>query len=617
MVKFILGVIVVVFTFWGVGSYRSQRLSVLANVNGEKILMESYRIAHANMLERYKQMFGGRIPEGFMDKLDLKQQVIDSLVNEILIRQTAQEMGILVSNEEIQTFVLSIPAFKNNGVFDQTQYERALRTSRLTPAVFETQIRQQILTERLRALLTSGLSVTEAEATDHYMYKNEEVDLSFASIGTSECKGEVNATEEDLASWYDLHRENYMTEPRIKLRYLIFKEADFREDVNVTDIRVQSYYNDYQNEYEVEERRSARHILLKIPQGVGEDEVEEIRKKTEKICEQIDGGEDFEKLAKEKSEDAGTAEKGGKLGLFGRGMMVKPFEDAAFSMKEGEVSKPVRSSFGWHIIKIEKIEPERVKSLEEVKDSIAAKLKVREARDVTWDKANQTYDEVIQLEGLDMYAEHNEIELESTEFFTQKRPGAVFGSDPELLKTIFALNSGELSSLLKVPQGVLIAEALDKKAPYVPGLEEVEKEAKSDYVLEKAVDLCRAKAEDLLEAAKKDGLDHACKEGSYEIRHTGLFKRTDRTAKDKLPLNVVQAGLSLHQGKIYPDEPAESGDRFYVLAFKGQKDADMTSFPEQKDAIIKDLLNQKRQTLFEDWLKHLRDKADFETVTNL
>lgn len=616
LIKFILGIIVIVFIFWGVGSFRSQRLDVLTKVNGEDILMESYRLAHSNMLDSYKQMFGGQIPEGFLDRIDIKQQVLNGLINETLIRQAASEMGILVSDMEVQNVILGIPAFKHNGVFDQKFYERSLGGARLTPAVFEAQVRQRLLTDKLKALLGSGLAVTEAEARDHYMFENEEINIAYISINASECETEVNATKQDLTLWYESHNENYMTEPQTKLRYMALKESDI-DDANVTDSEIEAYYKDHKNDYEVKERRRARHILLKISEGADEDSIEKIQKKAKKIRDRIENGEDFANLAKENSEDAGSAKDGGELGFFSRGMMIKPFEEAVFSMKEGKVSKPVLTRFGWHIIELEEIEPGRVKPLTEVKNSIVTRLKDQKTKNMLWDRANKAYDEIIQLGSLSAYAEQHEIELKTTEFFSQKKPPAVTGGDPELLKTLFALNSGELSSLLQIHQGILIAEVLEKKAPYLPSLEEVKEQVKKDYVREKAKELCRLKAQELLEATKKQGLEAAAKDKGLKIQQTGLFKRTDKTAKGKLPPTVAPAGLSLCEGKVCPDEIAESGNSFYVLAFKEKKDADIADFPAQKDAMTKRILEQKQQTLFEDWLKHQWERASIKQVANI
>jgi len=617
IIKFILGILVLVFSLWGIGSFRSQKANILAMVNGDKILMESYHQAYNNIINRYRQMFKGQIPEGFLSHLNIKQQVVDSLIDKALICQAATRQGIRVTDKEIQGLILSIPAFKRNGAFDQRLYKRTLREERLTPAAFEVQVREQLLTDKLKTLLCSGLAVTDAEAKQHYMYENEEVNLAYVAIASSKCKKEVNATDEAISSWYKEHKEEYMTEPQIRLRYLAFKEADIENGANVTDQEVKAYYQDHKDKYEVKERRRARHILLKIPRNADKKKIEEVRKKAEKIYERIKKGEVFARLASKYSEDPGSAKKGGDLGFFSRGMLIKPFENAVFSMKVGEVSRPIRSPFGWHIIKLEKVEPARLKSLAEVKKSIVTRLKTKKAETIIWDRANAAYDKIIQLGSLGSYAKQHGLKLETTKLFTQKRPPAVIGTNPDLLKAVFSLNAGELSSLLQVPQGILVAEVLEKKFPHIPPLKEIKGQVKRDYIQQKARDLCQIEAKELLETAKKEGLETACKKKRLKVQETGFFKRTDRTARGGLPLSVIQAGLSLYEEKVYPDKVTESGGKFYVLAFKGKKDTDATGFSTQKKAIIKRILNHKRRTVFNDWLKDLREKASIEMVTKI
>ncbi|NIA08792.1 MAG: hypothetical protein GWP10_03260 [Nitrospiraceae bacterium] len=616
IIKFILGLLVLVFALWGVGSYRSQKASILAKVNGDKILMESYHRAYNNIMNRYRQMFKGQIPEGLLSRLNIKQQAADSLIDKVLICQAAKKQGIRVTDKEIQGLILSIPAFKRNGAFDQRLYERALREERITPAAFETQVREQLLADKVRTLLCSGLAVTDAEAKQHYMYENEEVNLAYVAVDPSEYETEVNATDKAIGSWYKAHKEKYMTEPQIRLRYLAFNEADVKMAANVTDQEVKAYYQDHKNEYKVKERRRARHILLKVPRNADKKKVKEIQKKAEKIYKKIKKGGSFAALAKKYSEDPGSAKKGGDLGFFTRGMMIKPFEDAVFSMKPGEVSRPIRSPFGWHIIKLEKIEPARLKPLAEVKNSIVTRLRTKKAETQIWDRANAAYDKIIQLGSLNSYAKRHGLKLETTKLFTQKRPPAVIGTNPDLLKAVFSLNTGELSSLLQVPQGILVAEVLEKKLPYVPPLKEIKAQVKRDYIQERAKELCQIEAKGLLETAKKKGLEAACKNKKLKIQETGFFKRTDRTVKG-LPISVIRTGLSLYAGKVYPDKVTESRGEFYVLAFKGKKDTDAAGFSTQKKAIIKRILRHKRQTVFSDWLKDLRAKASIEMVTKI
>ncbi len=614
MIKFILGAIVVVFVFWGVGSFRSKRLDIMAKVNGQKILVESYRQAYNQLVKRYQRMFGGQIPEQLMKQLHLKEQTLNGLIDEALLEQAGHKMGVIVSNKEVQKVILSIPAFRKNGAFDQKTYEMVLRNAEITPLGFEHQVRMQILTEKLRALVGAGLMVPDDEAKEHYLYENGKINIMFVPLKADSCEGEVNATDKVLAAWYEDHKEEFRTDPKLKIRYLLFKTSEFTKGVKISDAEIKDYYKAHLNEFTVQERRKASHILLKVPDGAGTAKVEEIRKRLEAIRAKAEKGADFAALARKYSQDNGTKEKGGDLGFFTRGTMVKPFEKAVFALKEGEISQPVRTRFGWHLIKLEKIEPARTKSLKEVRDTIIERMRHQKAGQLMWDKANKAYDEILQMGGLDAYADQNKIKLQETDFFTKKHPPALLGQNPGILDTLFSMGQGDLSSLLDVPQGVLVAEIAEKKAPYIPPFKEVEAQVKRAYVKEKAKELCKEKAKEVLKIAREKGFAAAAKAKGLKVEETGFFKRTDMTARGKLPFNVVQQALSLYRKKPFPDDVAESGDTFYCLGFKASRAADLKDFSKEKDAIRKRLLAEKQRVAFKDWKKHLRERAKIEIL---
>lgn len=612
MIKFLLGAIVIVFIFWGVGSFRSQRMDVVAKVNGEKILTETFQYEYNQTLEQYSKMFGGSIPESMLKQLNIKQQVLDNLINKALIRQKAAEMGIRVSDQEVQQAILGIPVFKVNGVFDRRAYESALRNARLTPAGFENQVRETLLMEKLRAMLGAGLAVPDAEAKEHYRYKNQEINIAFVKVDSSQCEPEVKYTDEELTQWFDAHSEQYRTAPQIQLSYLLFDIASAERDANVTDAEITQWYEEHKQDYHKDEQRRARHILIKIPENASDEEVQAKKKKADEVLAKIRNGADFAEVAKEFSEDPGSGQKGGELGYFTRNSMVKPFADKVFSMKKGEVSEPVRTRFGWHIILLEDIKPEHTQPIEEVKEEIKKRLARQKANKVVWDRANAAYDEIIQMGSLEDFAKASGLSLKTTPMFSKSSPPAVLGRDPELLNNIFALSKGELTSLLDVPEGVMIAEVTEKKAPYIPEFEAVKDRVRQAYIKDKAKQLCREKAQLMLEQAKKDGIESICRDGNCTVQETGFFKRTDQAANGKLPGPVARASLSLYSGKVYPDDVLESGNSFFILAFKQAKDADMKGFEEAKKEISAKILQEKQKSVFENWLKHAREQAEIQ-----
>ncbi len=617
MIKFLLGAIVIVFIFWGVGSFRSQRMDVVAKVNGEKIMAETYQHEYQKTMEQYSKMFGGSIPENLMKQLNIKQQVLDNLINKVLISQKAAEMGIRVSDKEVQQAILGIPAFKVNGVFDKRAYQAALRNARLSPAGFEAQVRESLLMEEIRALLGAGLAVPDAEAKEHYLYENQEINISFIKVDSSECESDVKYTDKELEEWFNSHSEQYRTQPKIQLSYLLFDTSKLKKEVKVTDEEIKDWYETHKEDYHQEEQRRARHILLKLPKDASEDEVQAKKKQIEEIRASIEKGEDFATVAKEVSEDPGSGKNGGDLGFFNRNSMVKPFANAAFSMKKGEISQPVRTRFGWHIILLEDIRPERTIPLAEVKDKIKEKIALQQAKKLAWDKANAAYDEVIQMGSLEDYAKSAGVKLATTPLFSKGTAPVMLGRNPEVLSGLFALSKGELSSLLDVPAGVLIAELSEKQSPYIPEFKDVKARVVGDYIREKARELCREKARAMLEEARTKGLQAVCAEQGCKVQETGFFKRTDSAANGKLPGQVAKSALSLYSGKIYPDSIEESGNSFYILAFNKAKQADMDGFAAKQKEISQKLLKEKFQTVFQGWLQHAREQAEIKVTANL
>jgi len=620
MMKIILGAIVVVFVFWGVGTFRSGRLDIVAKVNGEKILLEQFTKEYNRALEQYQRMFGGSIPEALMKSLNIKQQVLDNLINQEIIAQEAAKMGVLVTDQEVQDVILGMDVFKRNGTFDPDLYRAALRNARIMPADFENQVRQEIRIRKIQALLGSGIHVTQDEVRQHYDYENQQINLAFVKLPSFECEDEVKITDEALAAWYQEHKEEFRTQPQVKLRYLLFDRSKFEKEVELTDSEIEQYYQEHKEEFHQQETRRARHILIKVPEGADEAQVEAARKKAEKILKELkEGKKGFEELAKEYSEDPGTKDKGGDLGYFGRGTMVKPFEDAVFSMKKSEVKGPVRTRFGFHIIKLEDIRPERTKPLDEVKAQIEAKLRRQKAEQLMWEAANKAYDTIIEMGSLDEYAKAEGRQLKETALFSRTNPDPILGANPKVLDSIFSLNSGELSSLLEVPKGVLVAEIAEKKVPYIPELKDVRQRAEGLFKREEAVRLCRDKAKHLIEAARQKGLDAAAKQMGLKVQETGFFPRSDTAAKGKLPAQVVKEARSLYKakGKDMTEEPIQVGRVFYVVAFKGQKPAPEDGFAAEREKIEKRLLAEKRQTVFLDWLKDARERSEIEVVKQL
>jgi len=501
-----------------------------------------------------------------VEGLGLEQQVIDQLIQRELLRQGAQKMGILVSDLEVQQAVEKMEAFRTDGIFNSAQYKSILAGSNMTPAAFEGSMRGDLITGKVIDQLTRFAKVTPTEVFESFNYENEEIKLQYVVFNAADFKDKVSGSEETLTAYFEENKNNYMTDRQIKLDFLAFPFTT-EEKPAVPDVELEAYYRQNLNRYSSPEQRSARHILFKTSEEDSEDVLSGKYQQAEQVLELARSGEDFAELARQYSEGP-TGPKGGDLGSFTRGRMVKPFDDAIFSLSEGEISDVVETQFGFHIIKLEKIEPARIKPLDEVKDSIAAILQKQNSRNLAFTNATESYEHIILAGSLAKYSETSEAKITETDFFTRKSP-ADSGlqedmiNEPAFLDAAFSLNAGELSSLVETGKGYAIIFAVDKKDSEVAPLEKVRDQVEKDYAEQKAEMLARESAEALLASLKEqhaqgeDDLTAAAAklgvpvEESSPINRSGASTSTEKTKS--LPPRLVSSGFSLTAGNPYPE----------------------------------------------------------------
>lgn len=609
-VKIILGAIALVFVFWGIGTFRSQRITSLATVNGENIPYEEYRMEYINTVERYKQLFSGQMPEGFLEKMNIKGQVLDNLINNLLVKEAASELNIYVSNTEIQEEILKIPAFSSNGKFDKTLYERALRANRMTPTDFENKIHQQLLLEKISNLLTNSIKIPESEAKAQYNYDNEIRELTYITIDTKYFTKEIAPTEDELKSYYEANKEKYKTQPKIALNYIAIKKADILNSLNISDEELKSYYEEHKTDYETKEQRHARHILIKTDKNADEKTVDAAKKKAEDLLSRLKQGESFEELAKKYSDDPGSAPKGGDLGFFGRGMMVKPFEEAVFTLQPHELSDLVKTDFGWHIIRLEEVRPAGLKPFDEVKDAIIGKLKEERSKSALFEQASKLYDDIIANGSLTLYAQKKRIETIKTGLFSKDTapPNLLLGK--EVLNELFELGQGSLSSIIETPEGMIIAEIAEKMPAAIPPFEEVSTQITAALIQQKAKEAAAKKAEELILELKGKDLAKFASEKGLQLLNSKPYSRAEiATASKDIPQPVLETGLSLTASNPISEKPVAVNDIFYIVSLKTIKDADMAGFPAQQKAITDKLLEQQKRLVMDSWLQDLRKKA--------
>ncbi len=596
-------IIILVFVFWGVGTNQGNGRNTIATVDDQSISYMEFDQALERTIDQYKEQFGGSLPADFVETFGLKRQVLDQLIQQALIRKGASDMELYVSNEEVQDNIKTMGVFLNNGVFDVDRYNEVLRRSRLTPKKYEESVRIDILGRKATDQVASFGHVLESELLSWFRYENEERQVEYVVFKAGDFQDKLEENEEKLAAFFKEHQDDYRTLPQVKLKYISFLFKDEIDKLTIDEAELESYYQQHLDQYSQPETRQARHILLKSENN----DSEKVEQKMQGILAQARGGEDFAKLAEELSEDS-TAARGGDLGFFGRGQMVKTFEDTAFGLKEGEISDIVRSRFGFHIIKLEAIRPATTQTFAEVRESIENKLTQERGKTETFKTANATYEKIILSGSLEKYAESGEIPIVETDFFNKKSPPAEISGDSSLINVAFSLKKGELSSLIESSNGYFIVFIDDSQGPVVPPIADVKEAVTADFRATGSLDLASQAAEKLLTAGREGDFQAVCQEQGVSRIESGFFSRAKQTDKD-LPAPVLSDAFQLTEKQPFPKEVKAEGNSFYVFRLKEVKNPSDDEFAKVREGLKKRIERENQINIMSAWMEHLKSSA--------
>ncbi|MEA1949080.1 MAG: SurA N-terminal domain-containing protein [Thermodesulfobacteriota bacterium] len=609
LIKVLLGAIVIVFIFWGVGSFRAQRGGRVALVNGDQITLDEYREAYNNLIEQLRERFGNNLNEDMIKMLQVKKQALNRLIDSKLLVQEARRFKFRVSDKELADAIIQIGAFQSAGVFDNRLYQNVLGRLRMTPEEFEIAQRDAMLIERLKVLITSSAKVSDQEVREWFNWANALVNIDFVRFDPDKYK-DIKASSEEIKAFFEKHKENYKTDAMVKVRYLHFDPDKYRSKVSISDEELQDYFDENQEEFNTPKTVEARHILLKVDQNAGPEDVEKARKRALDILKMARERKDFAELAKKYSEGP-TRDRGGYLGTFKREAMVKPFADKAFSLKAGEISEPVRTRFGWHIIKVEKVNEASVLSFDEAKKKIQKKLTQDKAKNLAYDEAEAVSD--VSFEGDDLLksAKERKLKILTTDFFTKKGPEKGIKNRAKFASAAFDFAVMEITDIQEFENGYYILQVIEKIPEKIPELKKVKEKVRVDLIQEKQNANAKKDANTYLTALKSGkSMTTESKHFNFTPTSTGFFKRSDSIPKIEFEREVSKAAFQLTPEKKLPEKPIKGTKGYYVIQFKDRKTPEFEEFNTEKSSIKQRLLQQKKTRTFDALLAQIRSNSE-------
>jgi peptidyl-prolyl cis-trans isomerase D len=616
LIQIVLGFVILVFIafyagdFAGRGSRDESRY--VATIGPESIS----KVEFQNMVDYIEQQQGQFFKGQDMTpqiRTYFRKQALRSLEERKLLLLEARKQGITASKDELKRSIMESPYFTEDGHFIGIQ-DYKLRVDRLfhmdIPS-FEKMKQEEIIISKYYALLTSGSLVTDDEVEEQYRKNDLTAKIDYVIFDKPSLEKDVQVSKEEARAYYDAHKSEFQTGELRKVQYLLISHDSEKNRVQVPESELKAQYEKNAQRYTKQEQVHARHILLK---SEGKDDAA-VKKQAEDLVAQLRAGGDFAALAKQFSEDPGSKENGGDLGFFERGRMAPEFEQAAFSLGVNQISDPVKTMYGYHIIQVlEKQAPYKL-DYALVKDQIYRELSLPKAIKNAEEQAKKIADEIEKnKKPMAEISKLQLVELKTTDFFghDQDLPGL----SPGFRTAAFELKKGAISKPTPVFQDFAIIQLLDTKPSQQETFEAVEFKATEKVRQEKLDALSRQKADTFHAAlAGATDLKAAADKDKLTIKTSEPFSTEGFVSELGRAKEVSDRAFAMTVGQI--SEPVKTDQGYIVFQLKEKKQFDQAEFTKQKDQIRRQLLGEKQNSFLQAYLDGLRKKYEKQIWENV
>jgi len=573
-------IICVPFAFWGINEYFNPAPKrVIAEVNGVELSEYDFQ-QQVNQRKRqlYDMFKNQNIDLSFMDK-QIRESTLTQMIEEEVLVQSAIDAGMQIGDALLASRIHSFPAFQEDGVFSQKQYEQVLRNQGMSPTRFEWLIRRELLTGQIREGVLRSALLTDYDEQQQARLEKQQRFISHLIIPASRFKDSITITDAEIETYYKDHAKQYMTPEKVSIEYVELSGEDLVTTQSIDEETLKQHYQERKASFITPGQWKARHILIEVAQDAAADELEAVKKKVQEVLAKIKAGEAFEDLAKAYSDDIGSQKQGGDLGWFGPGRMVKPFEDAVKALKVGEVSEPVKSQFGFHIIKLDDSKPEVVRPFAEVRTELEQEIQKEYADSEFYGQvdefANLAYEHPDSLEVL---TETLNLESKSTELFDRSGGEGIL-SNRKLIEVAFSdtvLKEGYNSDPIEIgEQHVVVLRLKDHVSAEAKPLAEVKEAIVSAITQERTREKAKNLGNSLIEQIKENGDPNApIKEHDLNWSPAQWVERQDST-QPAIVSEAFKMGRPAENKGIYQGIELGNGD-YALVAVLDVKDGEAT-----------------------------------------
>lgn len=588
--------------------------NVVAKVGREDITVQELSNQARNMA---RQQYG---PRADIAMPFIIPQVANMLVTQRIVLGEANRLGLSATDSDLRYVLQHGPfgsaLFPGGTYVGEQAYQNFVSTQfNLTVPQFEEELRNQITIQKLRQAIEGGVVVTQAELQQQFKAENTRVKFDYAVLSLEDVEKQVKPTESELRAFYEKQKPqltNTIPEQR-KIKYIPIDFA--KAGTSVTRADLESYYKQHQDEYRVPESVTVRHILIKTPQAgpdgkVDQKTIDAAKAKAEDILKQLKAGAKFDELAKKYSDDPGSKDKGGLIGPIRKGQTVPEFEQASFGAQKGQTVGPIKSTFGFHIIRIDDKTDAHVKSLDEVQSQIEP-LIARQKGQAAVEALAKTVQAAAATQGMDKAAASKGLQVLETGFFARGASLPGIGSSPSLMDAVFSASSKTPSTpaAVAVQNGYAVVQVTDVKPAATPTFEEARAQLTEQFRREKALSDLENKVKELSDKARAEhNLRTAAKSVGATVKTSEFVKPGDQVPEIGQLAGPTEVVFTMKPGDI--SGPIPAGNNGVVIALVDKQEPSASEFEEKKDQIRQTVLQRKRGEALEVYVASLREKME-------
>jgi peptidyl-prolyl cis-trans isomerase D len=618
VVIFIVAVFIgTIFLVWGRGSMSSSssERSVAAWVGKAEVPYAEFVKTYDSRLEFYRRFYPNLGAAELEKRFKVRKGALDAAIARRLLLDEARQLGLSATDDEVGKKIRETAAFQENGTFDPKKYREVLAASGITPALYEEDVRGELLAGKVRTVVQEPVRVSEAEAFEEYRRDKEKVKLALVILPPAAQAPTGTVAADRLRRAFDADPAKYTLPERARFASAAVLAKDVPPPAAASEDELRRYFEENAAEFRIEKGVRARHILFKLAEGAAADEEKKIRERAEFVLGKAKGGADFAALAKEFSQDS-SGPAGGDLGWFSAGQMVPEFEQAAFALEKGKVSDLVRTQFGFHIIKVEDVREAGSPAFEQVRPAVAARAAAAALRAAVSERVEQINDALADGE-FDAVAARFGLSVQTSGLVPREGPLPGPAARPDVAESLFGLAEGEVSDFIRQGEDYWVYKVLAKRPSAVPTFKEAREQVERDLLAEDArrrgVGEGKQRLEDLRRGEKPEALAARLK---GEARETAFFTQREFVAEAGLRGELFAEAFGLEAGALGGPVAAPDG-RVILYRVVAKLPAAREAFAGEKAAVIERLRAAKKDRVFEAWLEDLRRVRSVKINTQL